>query len=309
MRVIVTGVAGFIGSHVASALIREGNTVVGVDSLSSVLYPAETKIARIESLSKHSEFEFHQKNIAIDNLDDIRGQFDGVINEAALPGQILSWDYFDSYVQSNLVSVDRIINFCLDRGVPKLIQASTSSVYGTNAVGGENQSLRPTSPYGVTKQAAESLLNAYIQNFSLNFSIVRYFSVYGPSQRPDMGIYKFIHAISTRKPITVYGDGLQRRDCTFVGDIATGTISALINGSEGSIYNLSGGTDLSVLQIIEKCGQIIGKEPIINFVARPVGDQMYTSGDYSLASRDLAYFPKNSFDEGLKMQIEWQLGS
>ena len=307
MRILVTGAAGFIGSHIASSLIQNGNTVVGLDSLSSVLYPSSIKAARINELSKFKEFNFYHLNLATDKLDGIIGQIDAVINEAALPGQILSWDHFESYVQSNLTSVDRIIHFCLSRNVPKLIQASTSSVYGVNAVGGEGQAMRPASPYGVTKLAAESLLNAYQQNFPLNFSTVRYFSVYGPSQRPDMGIYKFIESISSKKPIKVFGDGLQRRDCTFVGDIVNGTISAMKNGRAGAVYNLAGGTNLTVLEIINLCGKIIGHEPIIEFVKRPVGDQLLTSGDYSMATSELSYSPQYSFEEGLRLQVAWQL--
>jgi nucleoside-diphosphate-sugar epimerase len=244
----------------------------------------------------------------VDSLDSIEGELDAVINEAALPGQILSWSHFDEYASNNFTSVERLIQFCLEREIPKLVQASTSSVYGINAIGAESQQLRPASPYGVTKLAAESLLHAYGQNFPLRYSIVRYFSVFGPEQRPDMGLHKFITAIANGTPLNIYGDGTQRRDCTFVDDIVNGTLSAITNGIQGETYNLAGGTDISVIDMIELCGRLIGKDPRIDFVDRPVGDQLLTSADFSKATTDLKYTPHFSFESGLQKQIDWQLG-
>ena len=308
MKILVTGAAGFIGSNISKTLISQGHSVIGIDSLSDVLYSKDVKAKRISALSQLGGFEFHHLDLSTDSLDSIEGDLDGVINEAALPGQILSWSHFDQYVKNNFTSVERLIQFCLAREIPKLVQASTSSVYGINAIGAENQQLRPASPYGVTKLAGESLLHAYGQNFPLSYSIVRYFSVFGPEQRPDMGLHKFISAIASGAPLQIYGDGTQRRDCTFVNDIVDGTISAIENGAQGETYNLAGGTDVSVIEMIELCGRLIGKEPRIDFIERPVGDQLLTSADFSKATKDLNYNPRFSFEDGLKKQINWQLG-
>ena len=308
MKILVTGAAGFIGSNISNTLISQGHSVIGIDSLSNVLYSKEVKAKRISALSLRDGFEFRHLDLAADSLDSIEGDLDGVINEAALPGQILSWNHFDQYVKNNFTSVERLIKFCLARDIPKLVQASTSSVYGINAIGAESQQLRPASPYGVTKLAGESLLHAYGQNFPLNYSIVRYFSVFGPEQRPDMGLHKFISAIESGEPLHIYGDGTQRRDCTFVNDIVDGTISAIESGAQGETYNLAGGTDISVIEMIELCGRLIGKEPRIVFVERPVGDQLLTSADFLKATKDLNYTPRFSFEEGLRKQINWQLG-
>ena len=308
MKILVTGAAGFIGSNISTTLLHQGHSVVGIDSLSNILYSKDVKANRIRTLSKLGGFEFHHLDLSADSLDLIEGDLDAVINEAALPGQILSWGHFDQYVINNFTSVERLIQYCLERKIPKLIQASTSSVYGINAIGAESQQLRPASPYGVTKLAAESLLHAYGQNFPLRYSIVRYFSVFGPEQRPDMGLHKFISAIAAGTPLHIYGDGTQRRDCTFVDDIVDGTISAIENGIEGETYNLAGGTDISVIDMIELCARLIGKEPKIVFVDRPVGDQLLTSADFSKAKKDLKYNPRFSFEAGLQKQINWQLG-
>lgn len=308
MRILVTGAAGFIGSNLVIQLINEGHTVVGVDSFSDVLYTSSIKIDRISKILDVQDFEFHKLDIAIDDMRHISGPFDAIINEAALPGQILSWSRFDAYSQNNLTVTERMIQFCLERKIPKFIQASTSSVYGTIVQGSELQQLLPASPYGVTKLAAEALLYAYAQSFPLNYSIVRYFSVFGPSQRPDMGLYKFIDSIANGKEVAVYGDGTQRRDCTFVADIVAGTISAITNGGKGEIYNLAGGTDVSVLEMITLCAKLIGNDPNIKFINRPAGDQLITRADYSKAHQQLFYDPQFSFKAGLMAQIEWQLG-
>jgi nucleoside-diphosphate-sugar epimerase len=308
MRILVTGAAGFIGSNLVVQLIKDGHTVVGVDSYSDVLYSSSIKIDRISKIQKTHDFEFHKLDIAADSMQHIGGPFDAIVNEAALPGQILSWNRFDAYSQNNLTSTERMIQFCLKHSIPKFVQASTSSVYGTIVKGNEMQQLLPASPYGVTKLAAENLLYAYAQSYPLDFSIVRYFSVFGPSQRPDMGIYKFIDSISHGKEVVVYGDGTQRRDCTFVADIVAGTISAITRGKKGQIYNLAGGTDVSVLEMITLCTEIIGKDPIMKFVNRPAGDQLITRADYSKAKEHLFYDPQFSFKSGLTAQIKWQLG-
>ena len=307
MKILVTGAGGFIGSNISIELLNQGYEVVGVDSLNGLLYSPEIKASRIAHLVQHSNFRFDRLDLAMEDINQIPDEFDGIINEAALPGQILSWNSFDDYVEHNLTSVERLIRFSLTRGIPRFVQASTSSVYGLRAIGTEAQELKPASPYGVTKLAAENLLHAYGQNFPLDFSIVRYFSVYGPHQRPDMGIYKFVSSISSGTPVTIYGDGSQRRDCTYVSDIVSGTIAAIAQGRNGETYNLAGQSDVSVLEIVESCGQIIGRDPIIEFINRPIGDQLFTAADISKATKELSYVPKFTFRQGLEAQIDWQL--
>jgi UDP-glucuronate 4-epimerase len=293
----------FIEHNLLLKLLLGENTSQSI-ALSKSLLPEQLG----SSVPIFQQLSFTRDIVSVDSLDSIEGDLDAAINEAALPGQILIWSHFDQYVMNNFTSVERLIQHCLERKILKLAQAPTSSVYGINAIGAESPQLRPASPYGVTKLASESLLHAYGQNFPLRYSIVRYFSVFGPEQRPDMGLRKFISAIAAGTPLNIYGDGTQRRDCAFVDGIVDGTISAIENGIEGETYNLAGGTDISVIEMIELYARLIRKEPKIVFVDRPVGDQPLTSADFSKAKKDLKYNPRFSFEAELQKQINWQLG-
>ena len=219
-KFLVTGVAGFIGSRIASQLLDDNHVVIGIDSFNEILYKNDFKESQILGLKKRSNFTFIKENILNVNLDSILSGVDYVINEAGLPGQLVSWEKIEDYFESNTIATSKLYEACVRNEIKSFVQASTSSVYGLSAIGKENQILNPKSPYGVTKLAAEHLINALNTIKSPRTVILRYFSVYGPGQRPDMGIYKFIQSIKTGKIINIYGDGDQRRDFTCVSDVA-----------------------------------------------------------------------------------------
>jgi UDP-glucuronate 4-epimerase len=304
MRIAVTGSGGFIGSRVARRLCEDGHDVVGVDNFSEVLYPSNQKLLRIDKLKKKRNFTFHECDIASVELIDLLDGVEVIINEAGLPGQSKSWSNFEAYANANLVGVNNLINVGTKLNIRKFIQASTSSVYGKTAVGAETAPLSPYSPYGVTKLAAEQLLLAYFQNNDFPVTILRYFSVYGPGQRPDMAISKFLTALIDDKPIYIYGDGTQLRDITYVDDVVNATISAIDNGRNGEVYNISGGHQVSLMEILEECQKISGKEAITIRADRPQGDQEQTFSDSTKAHSELEFSPLTSLNEGIKLQLE-----
>ncbi len=307
-KFLVTGVAGFIGSEIATQLLKKGHQVIGIDSFNEILYKNHHRINRIQELIKNRNFDLMKENILKINLDEILKGVDIVINEAGLPGQIISWDKIEEYFESNAISAYRLFDFRQRNGVKCFIQASTSCVYGVNAIGIENQNLRPISPYGVSKLAGENLLFAVKNNNSgTKLIVMRYFSVYGPRQRPDMGIYKFIKCIMEDQPISIYGDGEQTRDFTFISDAAQASILAAEYGYDGEIYNVAGGMKISVNLLLEKLKIIANKEIKLNYVDKVLGDQENTDADTSKIRRHLNWAPEVTLDQGLMLQYNWQM--
>ena len=308
VKILVTGGAGFIGSHLAEALNDSGHSVVAIDSLESFLYPVEDKIRNIEDFQSKS-IEFHKVDILRDKIEHFVKPAEIIINLAAVPGLVKSWEFFDKYIESNLLALGKLLESCKYSNVQKLVQISTSSVYGKIATGIENSTLNPYSPYGVSKLAAEKLVNTYSANFNIPTTILRYFSVYGPRQRPDMAYQKIIKSILSNESIEIYGDGEQSRTNTFVSDIVIGTIGAIEAGSktEGKTYNLAGREQLSLIQAISVIEKVIGKKAkLIHLPARD-GDQMHTRGDISAAIKDFDYNPNTEFRAGIEKQVEWNL--
>lgn len=305
MKILITGGAGFIGSTLTKQLELEHHELTIIDNFNDLLYSSRIKRARCQMFTG-SNIEIIEDDINNSELIDFFCRFDVIFNEAGLPGQALSWNSLEKYIQANTLGVSAILESIKNTNT-KLIQASTSSVYGRNAFGGENQAIHPCSPYGVTKSAAENLISAYSQSFHVNYKILRYFSVYGPSQRPDMAIQKFLLDIINNRIISITGDGTQRRDLTYVSDIVDGTISAAFTDSQHKIFNLSGGKLYSINQIVKACSEVTGKEIRIQYINRPVGDQEITSGDYELALNELHYKPKVSLHEGIERQYNWIL--
>jgi nucleoside-diphosphate-sugar epimerase len=304
MKIAVTGSAGFIGSRVAERLCRDGNQVVGIDVFSDLLYPSSQKHLRIDKLNKLENFCFHECDIASPQIIDHLEGVEVIINEAGLPGQSKSWSNFEAYAHSNLVGINNLIEVASTLKIKKFIQASTSSVYGRIAVGSETAVLSPYSPYGVTKLAAEQLLLAYFHNTNFPVTVLRYFSVYGPGQRPDMAVSKFLTALVDGQPVYIHGDGTQLRDITFVDDVVNATISAIDNGRNGQVYNISGGHQISLLELLEECQKIVGKRAVTTRVDRPQGDQDETHADSTKAHLELGFDPLTSLNEGLKLQLE-----
>jgi nucleoside-diphosphate-sugar epimerase len=303
IKVTVTGACGFIGSHLTKQLIERGFHVVGVDCLDDNLYSRSVKESRLKALKQLSNFNFANINIATDELDTSISDSKFVFNLAAIPGQVLSWKLFDKYVESNILGTKKVIDSCIKNKVTKIIHASTSSVYGKFAVGDELQDTKPISPYGITKLAAENLLFALTNSNNLDFTILRYFSVYGPGQRPDMAIQKFLTAIKMGKEINITGDGTQKRDITYVQDVVEATISASSLNEKKQIFNISGGKQFTLNQIIAECFNVSGLKSKINFVDRPIGDQEETFGDITKAQKLLGFNPTFDIKTGLSNQF------
>ena len=303
IKVTVTGACGFIGSHLTTKLIELGFHVVGIDCLDDNLYSRSVKESRLKSLKQLSNFDFANINIATDELDSSISDSKFVFNLAAIPGQVLSWKLFDKYVESNILGTKKVIDSCIRNKVTKIIHASTSSVYGKFAVGDELQDTNPISPYGITKLAAENLLFALTSSNNLDFTILRYFSVYGPGQRPDMAIQRFLTAIKMGQEINITGDGTQKRDITYVQDVVEATISASSITEEKQIFNISGGKQFTLNQIIDECFNVSGLKSKINYVDRPIGDQEETFGDISKAQKLLGFNPTFDIKTGLSNQF------
>jgi len=303
IKVTVTGACGFIGSHLTRKLIEQGYFVVGLDCLDDNLYSRSVKETRLKALKQLKNFDYLNLNIAKDELDSSFKDSKFVFNLAALPGQVLSWKLFDQYAESNILGTKKVIDSCIRNNVTKIIHASTSSVYGKFAVGNELQDTKPISPYGITKLAAENLLFALTNDNDLDFSILRYFSVYGPGQRPDMAIQRFLSAIKVGQEISITGDGTQKRDITYVEDVVDATISAISINEKKQIFNISGGKQFTLNQIIDECFKVSGLKSKINYVERPIGDQEETFGDISRAQDILGFNPTFDINKGLSNQF------
>ena len=304
IKVAVTGACGFIGSTIIHELVSQGYFVHGVDNLDNNLYAKEIKQGRLKKLLKLENFVFDQLDLARDNFEKVIEGSSYVINEAALPGQILSWKLFPEYVSSNILGVEKLINISLKYKVSKVVQASTSSVCGLYAVGDEKIPTRPISPYGITKLAAENLYFAISENSELNFTILRYFSVYGPEQRPDMAIHKFLKLIKTNKELFITGDGTQKRDLTYISDVVDATLKSMKFKDKSEIFNISGGKQYTLNEIVNQCFEVAGEQTKINYIERPIGDQEETFGDNRKAKIKLNFEPKVDLKSGLYNQFE-----
>jgi UDP-glucuronate 4-epimerase len=301
VKVLVTGAAGFIGSALTEELLKRNFDVYGIDCFLENSYDPKIKANRAKYLEREFNFQIDNLDLRHDSLDGAIKNADVIVNLAAMPGLIKSWSEFDVYVNCNLVAVERILknkNF----SASKFIQASTSSVYGMNAIGNELSECKPYSPYGVSKLAAENLLHAYGANFGVKYSILRYFSVYGPGQRPDMAYSKFCDWILQHKPVIVYGDGTDTRSNTYISDCVNATINAIVGSCSNQIYNISGSQQIDVKKAIEIIADELQLQPqVVNVEKRP-GDQKETKGDSSRAQRELNFLETVGIEEGLRRQ-------
>ena len=307
MRVVVTGAAGFIGSHLCEALLARGDEVLGIDAFTDH-YGRAHKEANLAGWRDHPRFELVEADLRDAALEPILAGADAVVNEAATPGLVLSWAEFERYQSCNLGAVQRLAAASLAVGVGHVVQASTSSVYGVEATGTEDQPTRPVSPYGVTKLAAEQLLHAYRATSGLPITVLRYYSVYGPRQRPDMAYRIFTERLLAGEPIVVYGDGTQSRSNTFVTDCVAATVAALDRAPDGSTFNIGGGRELELRTAIELLGGALGVEPVVQHQPARRGDQRRTVADTSRAQAALGWTPTVEPAEGLARQAEWARG-
>lgn len=306
LKCLVTGAAGFIGSHLCEELLRRGHEVVGIDAFIPY-YPKDVKEQNQREMLRHPKFHFHPSDLRQDPLEHMVADVDVIFHLAAMPGLIWSWTHFDWYMTCNVQGTQRLLE-AIRTAAPalkRLILASTSSVYGRFASGDETLPTKPISPYGVTKLASETLCRAYADAYKIPVVTLRYFSVYGPRQRPDMGYYRFIEALLRGQPITVYGDGKQVRGNTFVSDCVEATILA-VNARPGETYNVGGGETANVWDILRHLKDLAGHDtPIHEEPARP-GDQRYTFADTSKLREDLGWEPVVSLQDGLANQWTWQ---
>ena len=304
MKVVVTGAAGFVGSHLSEALVAAGHEVVGIDSFTDY-YARAAKEANLAELSPHPAFTLVEADLRTAELEPLLEGADAVINEAATPGLLLSWDDFERYQSCNLSAVKRLVDAAIATGVGHFVQASTSSVYGAEATGPETTPTLPVSPYGVTKLAAEHLLRAHSETYGLPLTILRYFSIYGPRQRPDMAYRIFCERMLRGEPLTVYGDGAQSRSNTYISDCVDATLAALKSPADGSIFNVGGGREVKLLEAIEILAAALGVEPKVEHQPARRGDQRRTAADVSLARRVLGWEPKVHPEEGLAIEGAW----
>ncbi|MFA9430145.1 NAD-dependent epimerase/dehydratase family protein [Egicoccus sp. AB-alg2] len=305
-RVLVTGAAGFIGSHLAEALVARGDEVVGVDAFVPT-YARERKLANLAGLLDEPRFRFVELDLRTGDLDALLEGIDVVVNEAAMAGLPTSWMDAPSYVECNLIGLARLVKAAMRVGVSRFVQASTSSVYGVEACGDETMPTRPVSPYGVSKLAAEHLVLAYTANYDFPASILRYFSIYGPRQRPDMAYHRFVERLRRGVPLEMYGDGRQSRSNTYVDDCVRGTLAAIDGAEVGEVYNIGGGVSLELREAIDLLGRELAVAPrIVELPARP-GDQRRTFADTSKAAETFGYTATVTPEVGLAAQVRWHL--
>jgi nucleoside-diphosphate-sugar epimerase len=302
-RVLVTGAAGFIGSHLCEALIARGDDVLGVDSFTEYYSPARKHANLSDALA--TGLEFRRLDLACDALDSVLRGVDVVYHLAGQPGVRPSWgEDFDLYARGNVVATQRLLEATLRAGGARFVFASSSSVYGNigDRSAHESDRLAPVSPYGLTKAACEELIGVYRRVHGLSAVSLRYFTVYGPRQRPEMAFASFIRGVLSRRPLRVLGDGRQARDFTFVGDVVAATIAAADLGVEPA-YNISGGASSTLLEAIAEIERLTGLRALIDFSASARGDAYRTNADLTAARRDLAYAPDVWLPDGLALQI------
>jgi len=308
MRALVTGAAGFLGSTLSEALLRTGYEVVGADAFTPN-YSVEVKRANLSGALRDPRFRLVECDLRVAPIEPLLTGVTHVVHMAALPGVRASWgEAFREYGEHNILATQRLLEGLRRHPVDRVVVASSSSIYGvpTRFPTPEEEPPRPISPYGVTKVATEALLQAYRATAGLSVVALRYFTVYGPRQRPDMGIHLFFESARRGTPVSIYGDGAQTRDFTYVDDAIRATLSALGHPAPELTYNVGGGHRITLNQVLEKIGEITGR-PIarLHLEAQP-GDPRDTSADVSRAARDLGYAPSTEFAEGLTRQWEWQ---
>jgi len=297
MRYVVTGAAGFIGSHLAEALLAEGHEVVAVDCFTDYYDPAlkEENVGGFEV----SRLDLAEDELALDG-------FDGVFHLAGQPGVRSFGAAFDDYVRRNLLASQRVFESAVRAGV-RVVFASSSSVYGEVESYPTPEDVRPSpiSPYGITKLGCEQLAHAYAKGFGLDAVVLRYFTVYGPRQRPDMAFARVVDALGRGAAFELYGDGLQSRSFTFVADAVAGTIAAMQNASAGELYNVGGGAEATMRDAIATLEQVSGRT--LEVVERPAaaGDVRRTAADTHHIERDLGWRATTALEDGLRAQWEW----
>jgi len=307
-RILVTGAAGFIGSKVSEMLLEDGHDVIGIDNLNDY-YDTRLKLWRLDNLKKNDNFKFYQ--VDIENYDDLNAIFkehspEAVINLAARAGVRYSLENPFIYLSTNAGGTLNLLELCKEYNVPKFILASTSSLYaGQKMPFKEKLPVNtPISPYAASKKSAEAMAYTYHYLYSVDVTILRYFTVYGPAGRPDMSIFRFIKWIKEEVPLEIFGDGSQERDFTYVDDIARGTVKALKSlGYE--IINLGNNKPAKLSTAIQLIEKYVGKKVRFKYKEFHKADMKATWADIRKAEKLLGWQPQVSLEEGIKRTVEW----
>jgi len=307
MKILITGAAGFIGSHLAEALIGQGHQVVGIDNFLDY-YPRRLKEKNLEGLRSRTGFDFIEADLLETDLVALVKPLDGVVHLAAQAGVRASWgENFRTYSDNNVLATQQLLEACRGEGIKKFLYASSSSLYGdTNDLPMREESvLRPVSPYGVSKAAGEYLAYLYFKNFGVPTVSLRFFTVYGPRQRPDMAFHRFCKAILRQESLIVWGDGEQSRDFTYISDIVQGCLLALEAGRDGNVYNIGGGSRHTLNEILDALHRITGRPVRVDYQSVQKGDVRHTSASLEKIKQELGYNPRVSMSEGLEREWEW----
>jgi UDP-glucuronate 4-epimerase len=310
MKILITGVAGFIGSSLAEKLLTDGHDIIGIDSFTSY-YSRPLKMANLQPLTANSRFKLYEEDLATSPLSTRLKDVSVVFHQAGQPGVRKSWgkDFVD-YTDWNIIGTQRLLEACKgNKNLDRIVYASSSSVYGnaTKYPTSEASLPRPISPYGVTKLAGEHLMSLYGINYELPTVSLRYFTVYGPKQRPDMAFTRFVTAAQQNTEITIYGDGTQIRDFTYIDDVVNANIAAAFGPvpSNGEVYNVAGGSSVSVNEVLGSIEDIHGGPLNVRYVDRSLGDAVRTGGDVSKIKAHLGWTPRVTVREGLVHQYDW----
>ena len=307
MKALVTGGAGFIGSTLSERLLEQGANVRAIDAFTD-FYPRPLKERNLENLRGQAGYEFIEGDLRELDLSAALEGITHVFHLAAQAGVRRSWGKeFQVYTGLNVDSTQRLLEACATKPIERLVYASSSSVYGDEvAIPMTETALpQPVSPYGVTKLAAEQLCHLYFVNYGVPAVSLRYFTVYGPRQRPDMGFNRFFSAVLAGQPLIQFGDGLQTRDFTFVADAVTATAAAAVHGVPGRVYNIGGGSRVSVREVFDLIARVSGRKVTIDQQGPQKGDMRDTYADTTRARQDLAFAPSVTLEEGLRAMWRW----
>jgi nucleoside-diphosphate-sugar epimerase len=305
---LVTGAAGFIGSHLSERLLRDGYEVIGVDCFTDY-YPRSIKEANLAPIADHEAFRFIEGDLGEIDLDDLLDGVDVVFHQAAQAGVRASWGQrFATYTELNILNTQRLLEAAVGSpSLTKFIYASSSSVYGdTDSLPlRETDRPQPVSPYGVSKLAGEHLARLYAVNYGVPTVSLRYFTVYGPRQRPDMAFHKFLRALYLGQRLSIYGDGEQTRDFTYVTDAVEANILAMEHGKAGSCFNIGGGSRVTLNQCLEVLSQVTGQPVQVEHVGNQRGDVRHTWADTTRAQEELGFRPRVPLEDGLAREAAW----
>jgi nucleoside-diphosphate-sugar epimerase len=333
LRVLVTGCAGFIGSHLAERLLEDGHEVIGVDCLTPFYDPAR-KATTLNALAEHPAFEHRRLDLSTDPLDELLEGVDVVHHLAGQPGVRQSFDDRRSYLVNNVTATRRLLAAAAGRPLRAFVFASSSSVYGNGRPSGvegteatpknarrpagspaaprrmrETDALAPISPYGHTKVAVEQLARAAFREHGVPAVGMRYFSVYGPRQRPDMAFQRFLERAVADEPLQILGDGTQQRDFTYVGDVVEATLAAAQRGRPGAVYNVGGGHPATLRRVVALLAELLEGDLRVEYGPTAPGDVHATAADTTLARRELGFQPRTELAEGVALQLEWLLAA